>query len=114
MKHWRVTKYNPTYRDKSGAYRREDWTSFDDIGRPFNGALLTLDEYMQTEDRYVSTALHFARAANVSKLVPSQVESSSGNDLTVTEGQPIDIAKIPEILRSILRSCIWCKLEDPP
>ncbi|WCK55874.1 hypothetical protein PP175_08100 [Aneurinibacillus sp. Ricciae_BoGa-3] len=29
---WRITKYNPEYRNDTGIYKKEEWTSFYDIG----------------------------------------------------------------------------------
>jgi hypothetical protein len=113
MKHWRVTKYNPVYRDDSGAYRREDWTSFDDIGHAFSGTVLTMADYMQMEDRHVSAALHFAHAAGVSELVASEVELRDSN-LRVSEGTIVNISMISEVIQAILRCQLWCKLERPP
>jgi len=35
-----VTKYNPRFRKSSGAYTRDEWTSFADIGHSFGGVEL--------------------------------------------------------------------------
>ena len=32
MNHWRVTKYNPQYRNRKGVYTKEEWTEVADIG----------------------------------------------------------------------------------
>ena len=37
---FRVTKYDPRFRDPSGAYMREEWTAVSDIGRTFGGVTL--------------------------------------------------------------------------
>lgn len=42
MHKYRITKYDPQYRDEQGIYIREDWTSYSDIGKTYNGKLLTL------------------------------------------------------------------------
>ena len=45
-----IYKYNldnPTYID--------DWTSISDIGKKFHGKILTYQNYLQEEDRYVNT-----------------------------------------------------------
>jgi len=34
---YRVTKYDPAWRDASGAYIVDEWTSVTDIGRAFGG-----------------------------------------------------------------------------
>jgi hypothetical protein len=113
MKHWMVTKYDPAYRDISGAYRRDDWTSIDDIGRTFCGVVLTMADYLKTEDCYVSTALHFAHEAGVSDFVLSEIELRNSN-LSVSENMVVTISEVSELVREILRSHLWCKLESKP
>jgi hypothetical protein len=55
----RVTKYNPSLRDKRGRYRADDWTSVSDIGRSFGGVLLTQEHYLTVEQAYIQSAAHF-------------------------------------------------------
>jgi hypothetical protein len=110
VKHWRLTKYNPDYRDSSGAYRRDEWTAFDDIGRVFQGIVLTIAEYEQMEDRYVSAAMHFAHEAGVSELTAVDVEARTP-DFHLSDGMSISIQSAPSAIRAILRSHVWCKLE---
>ena len=38
------------FRDSAGAYTRDEWTSFGDIGRSFDGVELTRGEYERVED----------------------------------------------------------------
>src|SRR6266404_642468 len=113
MKHWRVTKYNPAFRDSSGAFRGDDWIGFGQIGRVFRGTVLTLAEYKQVEDRYVNAAMHFAIEAAVRELVALDVEGGAP-DFHLSEGMPISIPSVPSIIRPILRSEVWCKLECRP
>ena len=110
MKHWRVTKYNPSYRDSSGAFRRDDWTAYDDIGRAFQGVVLTTAEYERMEDRYIRTAMHFAHEAGVSELTAVDVETRTP-DFYLPDGMPVNIHSVPSIVRAILRSQAWCKFE---
>src|SRR5262249_56008880 len=42
---FRVTKYDPRFRDSRGAYMREDWIAMSDIGKSFEGVTLTASEY---------------------------------------------------------------------
>ena len=56
---YRVTKYNPAFRDQSGAYTKDEWTFFGQIGRTFSGVPFTFDEYERVEQAYVQTALSF-------------------------------------------------------
>ena len=57
MNGWRITKYNPAFRDERGVYLKDEWTSVSDVGKSFDGVVLTFKEYREIEDNYVSTAL---------------------------------------------------------
>ena len=54
---WRITKYNPAFRNEKGAYLKNEWISISDVGKSFDGKILTLPEYQKAEDAYVATAL---------------------------------------------------------
>jgi hypothetical protein len=47
---YRVTKYNPVFRDRSGAYTKAEWTCFKHIGQTYSGVLLTAEEYERVEE----------------------------------------------------------------
>jgi hypothetical protein len=70
-------------------------------------------EYLKTEERYVSSAMHFARSAAVSELLPRDLERIGGCT-AVAENVPIDIGVLPDVIRHILRESFWCKLERRP
>jgi len=53
MYKYRITKYNPSFRDDNGAYLKDDWTAISDIGRTFDEGKLTPDEYKKNEDAYI-------------------------------------------------------------
>jgi hypothetical protein len=53
MYKYRITKYNPIYRDPEGKYTIEDWTAISDIGKVFNNQRLTIESYKETEDKYI-------------------------------------------------------------
>lgn len=57
MYKYRVTKYNPSFRDDEGLYLKEDWTAISDIGKTFDGEKLTAESYKKTEDSYIK-AIH--------------------------------------------------------
>jgi hypothetical protein len=108
---YRVTKYNPRFRTSSGAYTRDEWISFDDIGRSFDGAELTRDEYQRVEDAYVATAVGFLREAGVRQLVVRGLENSDRLPLPLGEGGALTVEQIPDMLRRLLRAEFWCRLE---
>ena len=47
MYSWRIAKYNPKYRNNKGAFVKNEWTSFSDIDKIFNGKKLTLENYIK-------------------------------------------------------------------
>jgi len=53
MYKYRITKYNPSFRDYNGAYLKDDWISISEIGETFDEGELTLEQYKQTEDGYI-------------------------------------------------------------
>lgn len=52
MYKYRITKYNPAYRDKKGTYTKEEWTSVSDIGKKYASSF-TAREYIKTENLYI-------------------------------------------------------------
>jgi len=61
MRQWRVTKYNPRLRNRQGHFKGEAWTAVSDIGKVFDGEVLTIERYRAVEDAYVETAMAFFR-----------------------------------------------------
>ena len=49
MNHLCISKYDIKYRNELGVYLRDDWTSFFDIGKVWEGELLTREEYERVE-----------------------------------------------------------------
>jgi hypothetical protein len=64
MENWRykaksITKYNPVLFDENNVYLEDDWTSYSDIGKYFNGQELTYQEYLSVEEKYISACILF-------------------------------------------------------
>ena len=108
---YRITKYDPTRRNASGAFTGDDWTSFSDIGRVFGGVVLRREDYLQVESAYIDTALAFLdedRAPDL-RVVALEVR---GNGLSVpVDGASVQKENLAEVCRSILREKFWCRLE---
>ena len=74
---WRVTKYNPKYRNEFGHYTLiEEWTCPSEIGETINGKEFTLDEYLRVEAAYIHSVLNFMEESNVDSLRVLQLESN--------------------------------------
>lgn len=116
----RVTKYDPRFREHPGRYRRAEWTSFYDIGYSFNGHILTLEEYKETEDKYVLAVLLFLDAIGCKRVRINNLEKHEAahhlneEELArfsaLQEGMLVPAAEVAPIVRLILRESIWCEL----
>lgn len=61
MKEHVIVKYNPMYYDRNGVYTKDEWTSFCDIGKVFDGERFSLDEYTKVETNYIEFILECLR-----------------------------------------------------
>jgi nucleoside-triphosphatase len=89
---YRVTKYDPAFRDRAGRYLREEWTSVGDIGRSFGGVVLTREEYRRVEVAHVvSRSRHRVgryrvEAAAFAQIVHAELDRPAGEvDLFVVD-----------------------------
>ena len=120
MIYFRVSKYNPIYRNEEGYYLKDDWLDFSDVGHSNSGELLTMEKYIETESAYVNVALDTARILNVKTLQLKMVERHNdeelGNffgmhpDIDVKNDKEIEFGLFDEILRLLLRGAFWAKL----
>lgn len=69
MYNWRITKYNPKFRDESGSFLSQEWTSYHDIGKVFGTHILTYSDYKKMEDDYVAIVSSFMDYLDIDKLV---------------------------------------------
>jgi hypothetical protein len=108
---FRVTKYDPTHRNASGAYQRDEWTSVTDIGSSFAGVVLTESTYQRVEDAYVTAAVAFLREAGVLALTVAGLENHSGLPLPFSDGAVLGLSEAAGVIRRLLREEFWCRLE---
>jgi len=66
---YRVTKYNPEFRDANGHYLRSEWTEHADIGEVFGGVRLEDEEYLRVEALYLAATRYFLEEARIPGLV---------------------------------------------
>lgn len=114
MHQYRVTKFDPKYRNTSGAYMRDDWTDVSDIGKDFNSNTLTHQYYLAVENAYVESVLAFLTESQVQSLTLRSIENRScysSSDLKLVNGHACSLLEIADITRAILRSLFWCRLE---
>jgi hypothetical protein len=111
MLQYRLTKYNPAFRDHSGAYTRDEWTSVNDIGRSFGGMALTQEEYDRVEEAYVAVALNFLHESGQSSLTVSGLENNRKHPIEFAEGTILGLEQLGTVIRLVLREKCWCRLE---
>ena len=70
MFEFRVTKYDPTHRDREGRYLLDEWTAFSDVG-----SKVDLAEYERVERSYIDVALAFMAEASVASLSVANLEN---------------------------------------
>ncbi len=121
---WRVTKYNPAFRDETDAYQKDEWISFSDIGLSFENKVLTIEHYKKVEDAYVFTALRFLSESGLKSLKVTSLETNKPmvkksdlvdipyNPNSVKNGLNASNKVLESICRFILRDVLWCRLES--
>ncbi|MBQ9756990.1 MAG: hypothetical protein IJW15_01055 [Clostridia bacterium] len=122
MNYYRITKYNPEFRDKEGHYTANSWTSVSDIGKTFGDGILTVAKYKQTEDTYVEAVKIILKEKGISKMTVCGLEKN--NDAKeggfsskeesfferVTNNSYVELLEIETAVRLTLREAIWCSL----
>lgn len=47
IKGYRITKYDPKYRDEEDGFNLDTWTEYSDLGKVFNNKIFEMDEYLE-------------------------------------------------------------------
>lgn len=110
MGSYRVTKYNPKFRDVNMHYKREDWTSISDVGESFDGELLTQEIYNRIEFNYIFIATAILLEGNVPFLEVTDLEMrDETNLLGLNQNSIITPDYWGYFFQKVLREDIWCK-----
>lgn len=96
MYKYRITKYNPLFREANGRYTKEDWTSISDIGKKFEGNVLATKDYKSTEDKYVKAVQLIMDYMTTPFVIVTNVRKST-DDADFEE----TIRKYPELYKEI-------------
>lgn len=110
MFEYRITKYDPVNRAPTGAYLLNTWTSRSDIGKVFDGTLLTPEEYNRAEGAYVATAVAFLQESDCTALTVNGLECHHDAP-PHHDGDRLSLPQIAEAIRDMLREEYWCRLE---
>jgi hypothetical protein len=129
MLSWRISKYNPKFRNKKSEYQKDEWTSCYDIGKLYNEKEFYVKYYMSVENAYINVLLSFLDITNTTVLIVKNLEKYNDNininesSLIYTEemlklferieeNSVLEINDILNLCRLILREQLWGKLEN--
>lgn len=131
MNRYRISKYNPLLRDESGCFIGEDWTSFSDIGKKYNGKVLTNLQYIDVEAKYMDAIMTVLHQSQVNTMIVEKLEKQfSASTLKkmlgrynlqftqldaefvsqIKNGLRLDMTEIKKTVMLVLRDCFWCEL----
>ena len=112
---WRITKYNPVFRDEDGYYTlKEEWTCPSEIGKIIDEKEFTLDDYLRVEAAYVNTVMTFLSECGLSTLRILQLsridisKEDKSSTLYETEFDVLDLQEDKEVSQNEIRTI--CKM----
>lgn len=109
MNSFRISKYDPDKRCDPD-YLESQWTSISDVGDCFDSTVLTMDEYLRAEGRYLSFIREFLSECKVDKLIVKSLEDYKR--FGWENNEVIDTETIMEFSKGALREWYWAKLES--
>ena len=121
---YKITKYNPKYRDEKGCYTLDEWIYFGQVGKIINDKKFTFHEYLNTENKYVESIKIILEELEINELrllnlnTTSPFLNSSENLLGIEnfnikyliEDKILTLELIETIIRANLREFIECEL----
>lgn len=107
MNQYRISKYNPENR-VGGVYTVNEWTSFSDIGKIYEGTKLSYEMYQKTERSYIRFCLKLMEWAHISDISIQQVEYYT--DEIRFPLRAFDTNSVCQMITACLREQCWMKL----
>jgi len=91
MFEYRITKYDQSQRNESGAYIGPSaWTCYSDVGETFDGEVLTIEECLRVESAYIGAAIKLFEESGLPYLRLTRVEEQEWQKEEMrTEGCPL-------------------------
>ena len=88
----------------------DEWTSFSDIGKIFNNKVLTMDEYLLIENKYLKFIEDLLNECNVKQLTIKSIEFIEKTNWK--KGQKLNNKEIIKICKDSLREKCWVYLKS--
>lgn len=123
-----ISKYRPQFYDQQSCYTRNEWISISDIGKSFDDGVLTVNEYLETEQHYIDTAIELACLSGCSYLRIDYLEGKTKDIVQwaekyseryslnfnlskpakkIRQGLKIPVSACADYLRLCLRECCF-------
>jgi hypothetical protein len=106
MLEYRITKYDPQFRDASGAYMIDEWTCYGDA----DGSA-ALNDDLQVEANYVNVAAAFLIEAGIGALAVCGLEHARQTLVSFAEAAVLLPDQWEAAFRAVLREDCWCRFE---
>lgn len=122
---YRVTKYNPAYRNEKGWYMRDDWTDYSEVVK--TGAKREYDEYKKIEDLYIHylqiglqsaadkifVVNYLDRHTGVIQKYPDRLQDCNSKLLfKIKNNYKCSVSEVSDLARLILREMVWCRFNS--
>jgi len=119
-----ITKYNPVYYNEKDVYTKDEWTAISDVGKIYDGSVFTIQEYLETEKKYIEAVkiimqLNKCKELNIRHLeksdyrkgfTPEEDEKLEAKHIKIEDKQKINYKDIDVVIKLILREDMWCDL----
>lgn len=122
---YRVTKYDPAFRNEKGWYLKDDWTAYSDINREYNKETLTLDKYLEVENQYMQAIIQFMKCNKVTAFQVTRItrnfdpaeDPNSSQDMiniykNIKNRSFVSEEELKNVCKLILRRYLWCLLRN--
>ncbi len=105
VNHYRITKYNPKFRDNESKYQNSDWTSISDD--------VPMEDYLNYENKYAKTVIDCVTLCGVKKLKITSIQDGHSQfklSRVKSEINCKDWGSIDTLVRLMLREKLWGKI----
>lgn len=96
-----IVKYEPQYYDENGAYQKDEWTCFSDVGKEYEGKVVTMEDYLDVENRFINITRAILEASGCKYITLGYMEARRRKGLK--EGMRVRVQDIDPFLRFALR-----------
>ena len=124
---YRISKYDPEFRNVDGVYMNDEWTSISDVGKVYNGQIFTMEKYAEIEknylrflesmlgsDKYMILKLECSNIDNLIDIGLFQSQSKLDNKKKIRLPKSITGMTISQVI-SFIRQCLqekcWGKVK---